>query len=244
MAGLWAALSFLTILPHFPQKRPVEVHDWRGSALWFPIVGAIVGSLVWLVGWSAGQVFASWLAAALAVAAWAIITGGLHLDGLADCCDGLLAPVEAQQRRQIMRDPRVGVFGAIGLILFLVLKIGALQQVLSGPTGAAIILATVLGRVSILWLARQPAARAGGMGADFAQQIGRRAPLLASLPVLVLALLYGWRGVAAVVAALLATAGVLGFARRRIGGVSGDVYGLTLESVELAVLLVFAAQFP
>src|SRR5262245_61596780 len=93
------------------------------AALWFPLIGFGLG-LVLAGGLLLFRLFFSpALAAALTVAAWAALTGGLHLDGLADCCDGLLATATPERRLEIMRDPRLGAFGVTGLTLFLILKV-------------------------------------------------------------------------------------------------------------------------
>ncbi len=246
--GLRLALSFLTTLPVLSATYEYDARHWRTAIFSFPAIGVVVGGLAWLVGWGAQHLFAGWLAAALAVTMWTAVTGGLHLDGLADCADGLLATATPQRRLEIMRDPRVGAFGAIGLILFLLLKVGAVQNLLMAGSGAthsalAFLAAAAFGRMLILWAARQPSARPGGMGAVLAEQI-RPFPLsLITLITAVGMVLLGWRGVVGMITAVSITIGIIWLARRRIGGVTGDVYGLLVELVELTVLLSFAASF-
>ena len=242
MNGLRLALSFLTTLPVLSPNYVYEADHWRAAIFWFPLIGGLVGALVWLTGWGAGQIFSNWLAAGLAVVAWAVLTGGLHLDGLADCCDGLLASVDREQRLEILRDPHIGAFGAIGLVLFLGLKVGAVQGVLAVEQGVAIPAAAALGRTLIVWVARQPTARPGGMGAVFAAHIQLLTLFIISLLPAIGLLLFGWRGGLALLVAAAVTIGIIRLARRRIGGMTGDVYGLTVELVELSILLVFAAQ--
>jgi adenosylcobinamide-GDP ribazoletransferase len=239
MNGLYLTLSFLTTLPVVPSGYHFDERHWQTAVIWFPLVGGLLGGLVWLAGWSSGLLFGEWLAAVFAVAIWAALTGGLHLDGLADCCDGLFAAAEPTRRLEIMKDARLGAFGVIGLVLFLLLKVGAAQAVLAEGLGLAFVAAAALGRTMILWVARQPPARPGGMGAAFAEQI-RPFPLLLAtlLPVGLLAFM-GWRGGLALVVAVTAVAAIVALARRSIGGVTGDVYGLTVEMVELMVMLAF-----
>lgn len=240
MNGLRLAISFLTTLPVLSAGYDYDERHWGTAVYYFPIIGGLIGGLVWLVGWGADHLYSSWLAAVLAVALWAVATGGLHLDGLADCCDGLLTAVDRERRLEILRDPRLGAFGVIGLVLFLGLKVGAVQGVLVNGQGLALVAAAALGRTMILWVARQPAARPGGMGQVFAAQIQPIALVVATLLALVPLLLAGWIGIAALFAPTVATGAVILLARQRIGGVTGDVYGLTVELVELVVLLVFA----
>jgi adenosylcobinamide-GDP ribazoletransferase len=115
-------------------------------------------------------------------------------------------------------------------------------MVLASERGIAIPFAAALGRVLILWVSRQQSARPGGLGATFAEQVRPLSLAVASLLPVIGLILLGWRGVAALGLAVLLTIAIIVFARRRIGGVTGDVNGLTVELVELTVLLVMAAQ--
>jgi adenosylcobinamide-GDP ribazoletransferase len=169
------------------------------------------------------------------------LTGGLHLDGLADCFDGLLVVAEPARRLEILRDSRLGAFGGIGLILFLLLKIGAVQSVLTAEQGLALVAAAAFARAMIGWVARQPAAREDGLGVVFGGQIRPFFLIVGTLLPNGLLAFMGWRGSLAIVLAVIAVVGITALARQRIGGVTGDVFGLTVEVVELAVLLAFSA---
>ncbi len=254
MKHLRLALSFLTTLPvRADASGPA---DLGRAAAWFPFVGLVLGALLSTAHFLLSQTFAPLLAAALTVALWAALTGGLHLDGLADCCDGLLASVAPDRRLEIMRDPRTGAFGVIGLVLFLVLKILAVAYLLPPPSTrilpgliAPFTLATALARWLILIVARQPSARPGGLGADFAAGLTPLTLTLAALiPLaLIVGLMFnfdGWRIIRAALLAHIAAFAVIAFARARLGGVTGDVLGLTVELAELTVLLTFAANPP
>jgi adenosylcobinamide-GDP ribazoletransferase len=239
-ADLWAAVGFLTTLP--TPRAAFPAAGLGRAAYWFPLVGLGIGLALVTLRWLALRVFDPWLAGALTVAAWAALTGALHLDGLADCCDALLAPASRERRLEILRDPRVGSFGAVGLVLTLLLKAGAAAQVAL----AALLLAPVWARLLLLIAARQPQARPEGMGAAFAAGLTpRRLGLAALVPVLLIPVSgMPLRGMAAAAVAAAVTAGVLRLAQARLGGVTGDVYGLVVELSELAVLLVFAAHAP
>lgn len=232
----WLAATFLTTLP-----APTFVAPAGGlgaAARWFPWVGLVIGLLLWTVQSLAAFFFSPLLAGALVVAAWVILTGGLHLDGLADCCDGLLATTSRERRLEILRDPRLGTFGALGLALTLLLKVLA-----AGPaTLPALLFIPVWARCFLLFAARQPQARREGMGAAFAATLTPRVLVTAAaLPLLLLPFM-GARGIVAVLLAALATATLLRLARQRIGGVTGDVYGLVVEVSEVVMLLVFVAS--
>ena len=113
------AFSFLTVLGR------AEVPNERTLG-WFPVVGLAVGALVGGSWWVAGRVWPPAVAALVAVAADAALTGGLHLDGLADSADGLIPPVSRERRFEIMADPRVGAFGVVALVVVLGLRVATL----------------------------------------------------------------------------------------------------------------------
>jgi adenosylcobinamide-GDP ribazoletransferase len=249
MNEFWLALSFLTTIPT-PAAAFVEGGFGR-LAKWFPWVGLILGLILAGSQWLLSLVLPAPVTAVLIVALWAWLTGGLHLDGLADCGDGLLAAVSRERRLEILKDSRLGAFGAILLVLFLLAKgtatsasFGAGVVFLPVPS-FALILAPVLGRWFILIAARQPSARPGGMGDWFAASLTPRTLFQATILPLSLVVAGGWYDVRTVWAALLAglvTFLILRLARSRLGGVTGDVFGLVVEMTELAVLLAFAVQ--
>ncbi len=246
MKQLKLALSFLTVLP-VRITATLQPGDLGRSAAWFPLVGLLLGLLLAGARLGLARLFPDPLGAILVVALWAGLTGGLHLDGLADCCDGMLAAVTPERRLEIMKDPRLGTFGGAGLTLHLLIKTGALAALAVQP-GAdwtrallPLLLAPALARWLILIAAVQPMARPGGLGAEFASGLSRRAFLCAALIPLALAGFGGLRGLAALALAHLAVLGVIRLARARLGGLTGDVLGLTVELGESAVLLAFAA---
>ncbi|NMB86958.1 MAG: adenosylcobinamide-GDP ribazoletransferase [Chloroflexi bacterium] len=243
MKYLRLALGFLTVLPS-GGSQPLAPGDLGRAAAWYPWVGLLLGGLVAAVHAALGQVFPPLLAAALTVAAWAGLTGGLHLDGLADCCDALPHPSSPSRRLEILKDSRLGSFGGIGLSLFLLLKIVALASLPSGKAVWAILLAAVCGRWLLLPAGRQPAARPGGLGADFALGLRTGHFGLAVVPTLILAGLAGGPGWLGLLLAHGTAAGVFALARNRLGGLTGDVFGLTVETGELAVLLAFCLRIP
>ncbi len=240
MTEFWLALNFLTTIPT-PAIPFVEGGLGR-SAKWFPLVGLIIGSILTGLHWLLGVLPGS-ITAVLIVALWAWLTGGLHLDGLADCGDGLLAAANRERRLEILKDSRIGAFGAILLVLFLMLKVTAVAA-LSMPA-VGLILAPTLARWFLLIAARQPSARPGGMGDSFAASLTPKTFAIAAILPFLLVVVGGWRGgqtVLAVLLALIVTFAILGMARSRLGGVTGDVFGLVVEMTELAVLLAFAVQ--
>ena len=184
------------------------------------------------------MLFPPLVAGILTLVVWVALTGGLHLDGLADCCDGLLASASVERRLEIMKDPHLGAFGVIGLILVLLLK-GAALASLTPATSFGILLAASLARWCILPAGLLPLARPSGMGADFASGFRRSFIYMGAVLPVGFALVLGTRGIISLLAGLAAAALVLWLAKSRIGGVTGDVFGMVVEVVETVVLLVF-----
>jgi adenosylcobinamide-GDP ribazoletransferase len=241
MGRLLFALGFLTSIPVSP---PVpQPGDLGRAGVWFPLVGVIIGAILAGAHYALNQIFSPLLSAALIVALWAALTGGLHLDGLADCGDGLLAAVSPERRLEIMRDPRLGTFGGATLILYLLLKTFAIAS-LPVPAIIAFLLAPAIARWLILLVAVQPSARPGGLGAAFKHGLNRTVYVGAAIIPMVLIVVGGWLALVAVIAAHLGAFLITRAARSRLGGVTGDVIGLTVEVSELIVLLTFAARLP
>jgi adenosylcobinamide-GDP ribazoletransferase len=182
------------------------------------------------------------IGASLLVAGWKIATGGIHLDGLADSLDGL-AGADAERRRAMMRDSRIGVFGATGLALVLILFVAGLFELAAPIRNRLLLLAPVVGRVTPLlagaWL--RPATPGQGLGSAFAAGLSPAAGLVHVAAGLALAtwLLGPWGAVIAAGALSLALIWA-GFAASRFDGVTGDVLGAVVELGELAVILLGA----
>jgi adenosylcobinamide-GDP ribazoletransferase len=239
MSNFWLALSFLTVLP----ARQVEIRPGTlgNAGRFFPLIGLLIGGLLFCADWLAHQLFPDLLASAVVVALWAVLTGALHLDGFADCCDGLLASAPSARRLEIMRDPRTGAFAVVGLVLLLVLKVSAVASL--GNALPALLLTPVWARWTILLAARQPPAQASGMGASFSAGVTPTVLLIAAMIPLALSLaVLSWQVLIAVALVHVTTWLLILLARRRLGGVTGDVYGLVVEVSELTGLIVFATQ--
>jgi adenosylcobinamide-GDP ribazoletransferase len=240
MSNLWLAFSFLTTLP---LGRLSSVRGQLGkAALWFPLVGGVLGGMLIALECGFGQIllFPKLVTAILVLAAWAWLTGGLHLDGVADCGDGLLAAASAERRLEIMQDPRLGAFGGIALFFFLLLKIAAFYAL--DDTWLAILMAAVLSRWVIVPMAFiYPSAREHGMAATLHRELVPMAWKVTLIYPIVLIGIGGWPTVVVVTAVAGAAWCMAHFATRRIGGLTGDVYGLLIEGTEIVVLLTHLA---
>jgi adenosylcobinamide-GDP ribazoletransferase len=235
------ALGLLTVLPVRP-RWDEQAAPGRAMAF-YPLVGALVGALiaglVFLLGKTALPASAPLLPAALVLAAWAGITGGLHLDGWADCCDALFVPVSRERRLEILHDPRLGGFGGIGLGILLLVKLAAIQGVWTSPWRLlALFVVPVLARWALVIAARAfPLARPDGMAAHFRQGLGWREVIIASVTAALVTALVGWRGLALLGAVIVAMLAVSRLAVARLGGLTGDVYGAIVETAETAALV-------
>lgn len=226
--GLRQAAAFLTPLGGAVRPGPAALY-------WFPAVGAVVGLGVGGVWWAAAKIWPSPVAAALAVTADLVLTGLLHVDGLCDTADGLIAPMERERRLEVMALPDAGAFGVAVVAVTLLLRWVALAALRPAP-----LLVAALWAASRTWMAvtavAVPYARpSGGLATAFRPEpedgSGRwSTPLLIGLAGAAgaVALAVAWRplaGAVAVVAATAAAIGVIGLAWRRLGGFTGDVLG-------------------
>ena len=233
-----AALAFLTRLP---VPAPAEPSLDR-AAVWFPVVGALVGGIAAGVRALAGLALPPVPATLLAVAAAIVVTGGLHEDGLADVADGLGAHTSRERRLEILRDPRVGTFGALALIVAVGLVVTTVGALDAAHAARALVVAHVLSRWAILPVSRAlPPARPGGAGA----LLRVRTPALAAGTVLgvagALAVAGPADGAVALAAAAIAALLAGTILRRGLGGVTGDGYGATAKLAEVAVCATLAA---
>ena len=218
-----------------------------GTLNWFPVAGAAIGLAVGAVWWLATRAWPRPAAAGVVLAADVLLTGYLHLDGLADAADGLLPPLPRERRLEVMADPAVGAFGVVTVVVVLALRFGSLASTAAAPLV-----------VGALWCMSRTAmavvpwcvgyARPGGIAAAFLYD---RRPSAAVVPAVVgtafaLALAIAGdkgHGVAAVAAGVAGFALVVVLARRRIGGFTGDVLGAAGVVGETVGLLTLAAKW-
>lgn len=243
MTSLVLAIRFLTVVP-VPGRAGTDPGALGRAAWWFPAVGLVLGLVLAAADYGLSRLFPPLVTALLVVSLWKLLTGGLHLDGLADCLDGL-AGRDPAHRLTIMRDSRIGVFGALGLVLVVLLACGVLTELPVVARGPALLLAPTVGRLAplVVGVIMRPATPARGSGAAFIDALPGWAPLVHTAAVLVLgALVLGPFGLAVVIAglgiALLATWALA----HGLGGATGDVLGAGVELAELGVLLAASAH--
>jgi len=234
-----SALAFLTVVGG---AAPPD----RRAPAWFGPVGAALGLAVGAAWWAAGELWPALVAALLAVAVDAALTGMLHLDGLADSADGLLPPLDRRRRLEVMATPDVGAFGVMVLALVVLARFAALATLEPDPLLVAG-LWTASRAAMALTLAWMPYARtAGGAASGF--RAGSATPALAALGVGCAVVVWAFdrgSGPGVVVAAggLAGFGAVVALAWRRLGGYTGDVLGAAGVVAETVGLLVAAARW-
>ncbi|WP_339947649.1 adenosylcobinamide-GDP ribazoletransferase [uncultured Albimonas sp.] len=237
------ALQFLTRLPIPSAAAGYGPDRLAQAARWFPAAGALAGALSGAVFAAAATILPPLAAAALALAAGMALTGALHEDGLSDTLDGLGGGFTRERALEIMRDSRIGAYGAAGLGLSLLARAGALSALAPLEGFAALIAAHAAGRAAMIPAIRFAAyARTSGAAATVAAGTPAGVfPASVLLAILLCAGAAGWAGLAALAVAYAAGALVLWRLVRRLGGYTGDGLGAMEQAAEIAALLTLAA---
>ena len=234
-------MSFLTVLPVAnPDGSPGE----RLGRAYFPAIGALTGLAAGVAFAVLSAFMTPLLAAACAIAFLVVLTGAIHLDGLADSADGLLGGGDAARRLEVMRDPRLGTYGVVAIVLVLVLSVAALSAMPPARGLAALVVAGALSRLAVLAvIGFVPYVRSSGLGvAAWDPQHRARDLAFGSAAAVLAGALDSRRALIALPFVALTALAVALLARRRVGGATGDVCGATAELCQLATLLVFAVR--
>ena len=244
MKRLCAALRFLTILP-VPARWAGDETDLNRGVPFFPVVGLLIGLLIASFDLALSRAFPPLLASTFVVVALIAVSGGLHLDGLADSADGLFSSRPREQVLEIMRDSRVGPMGVAAIVCTISLKIAAVSSIGSGTRWAAILLMPLAGRCALVILMEllPYARREGGLATVFQEN---RSMLHTVWAVGALTFV-GWisagsTGLAVAVVSITATLLLAAYMYSKIGGFTGDTLGAACEIVEVLPALVLAAS--
>ncbi len=235
--GPLAALQFLTRVPIHLSHPP----DRARMVVWFPVAGAAIGAVVGAAGAAAWHVVPPLVAGALAVTVGLLVTGAFHEDGLADVADGFGGGWTVERRLEIMKDSRHGTYGVAAMCASIVVRVVALGSLL-GPAAmfATALAAHVLARsAAVVLMAAAPAVRHHGLGTDYGQTTtAGRAAVAAVAGAAIAALATGWWVAPLAVSAAAGAAATAVLARRKIGGISGDVLGAAEQVAECLVMVV------
>jgi adenosylcobinamide-GDP ribazoletransferase len=231
-----AALQFLTIFP-WPRRGDRSAGEVAAGAAYFPLVGFILGAV--LAGANSllePSVPAGLLSVALvALLAW--LSRGLHLDGLADTFDGLGAGGERERVLKIMDDTHTGVFGLLAIVLVILFKVRAIE-LMDAERWRALLIAPVLGRWAMVLLGYRSKAAKAGLGSILIAHMRAKHLIVATVATLVLAAaLLEIMGIAIMIGIAVFTIACKTYFHRRLGGVTGDVFGAVGELSETLVLV-------
>jgi adenosylcobinamide-GDP ribazoletransferase len=220
----------------------LEPGDFGASIVYFPLIGTLIGGLGAGVFWLASAIWSQVVALALSLIATVLVTGALHEDGLADAADGFGGGSTPERVLEIMKDSRIGSYGAVALILTIVTKLASLASL----PRIDIVLALIVGHTLARWssvplLYGSP--YIGTKGAAFAGGVTTLRLLIATIIMVgICALALQRRAIIAMLVSVLVTAAAGVFFKRRLGGMTGDCLGAANQLVEVAVYLVLAAN--
>jgi adenosylcobinamide-GDP ribazoletransferase len=233
---LLAALQFLTILP---VKRNFTSAQMGRATAYFPVVGLIIGAILLGLHYLLDFLLPGGIVNALLLAVLVVLSGGLHLDGLADTIDGLAGHRTPERRLEIMRDSHIGGMGAVGLFLFLIIEYIALNSIPGKWIPFTLLLAPSVSRWAMVdAIFTYPYARPEGLGKAFKQEVSWIELLIASLVTLALAgILFQIAGLVILATVFIIINGAALYFKRQLGGLTGDTYGAINEIALITVLL-------
>jgi len=236
--GLRAALRFLTILPVRGGDAPPGQ-----AAAFFPLVGAILGAAGAGVYLLAAKAFPVSIAALVTVAFWIAISGVLHEDGLADVADAVRAGRTRERVLSILKDSRIGTYGAVAILLSVLARWQALEYLATPRVLETLIAVQAVPRAAMVAMAWCSRPAGSGLGYALSSTMSTPAALAAMAQGATAALLCGWRpGFAMIAGSMLIVQASRGWFYLRLGGVNGDCLGFTEQLIEIFILLMFACR--
>jgi adenosylcobinamide-GDP ribazoletransferase len=239
MHRLALAFQFLTIAP-WPRSMVRQPEDLGGSMAFYPVVGAVLGSVLAGVHLIGAGVFPDGVLRPALVILLIVFSGGLHMDGLADVCDGFYAGRTPADALRIMKDPHLGTMGVIGIMSVFLMKVALLSFLPVVMMYTALLVIPVISRAGMVWgtLMATYARPEGGTGAIFFQTLRPRHVWLATAFLCLWTFLWiGWSAAVLLGLAFATTKLFVGVCRRRIGGMTGDTLGALNELLELLTLV-------
>ena len=233
--GLRAAIRFLTIIP----VRGGDAPPGKAAAF-FPLVGGMLGAAGAGVFLLASAAFPISIAALATVGFWVVISGVLHEDGLADVADAVRAGRSRDRMLAILKDSRIGTYGAVAVLLSVLARWQALEFLATPRVLEVLIASQAVPRAAIVAMAWCSRPAGSGLGAALASTLGTPAALVAIAQGAAAALLCGWRpGLILIAGSVLVVQALRGWFYRRLGGINGDCLGFTEQVLEIFVLVMF-----
>ncbi|HEU4344316.1 MAG TPA: adenosylcobinamide-GDP ribazoletransferase [Candidatus Binatia bacterium] len=239
MSAFFAAFEFLTVFP-WPGRSDRSAHEAGRAAVYFPVIGFLLGVILALVNGLLEAYASAALLSVVLVSLLALLTRGLHLDGLGDTFDGLGAGGDRERILQVMDDSHTGAFGLIAIVLVLLFKIHAIESI-DSERWRALLAAPLLGRWAMVLLGYHSKAAKPGLGSNLIDHLETKHVFFATFITLVLiaAILHGI-GIAMMIWIAVFSIASKKFFHRRLGGITGDTFGAVGELSETSVLVIFA----
>lgn len=234
-----SAIRFLTRIP-IPWCKEASRKEFAGSLLYYPLAGLIIGLMLWGAYSLISLIAPSLVTTIVLVISMVVITGGMHLDGLADTIDGIAAShKEKSVWKRVMHEPTIGAFGVVGLVLVLLFKVLALGYLPHSMMGSMLVLAVVLGRWTMVYsIYFYPYARESGIGGELKREMGLKGFIIATLITGIIAFVTAeYFGLIIMAAVWFINFISAAFLSRKFGGLTGDTYGFINEMAECTVLL-------
>jgi adenosylcobinamide-GDP ribazoletransferase len=235
-----AALQFLTIFPLIV-RRAFTGRELGCSTAYFSLVGLLLGGMLAGMDLAVGRIWPPGVGAAILLALWVVMTGALHLDGYLDSCDALFGGWTRDDRLRILRDERVGAFAVAGGVVLMLVKHATLASI--HRRGCALIVAITLGRWAMtMAVLAYPYLRPEGLGRLIKDHVGPIQGVIATaIAAVVIVVLSGRFGLVVAGCAIVAAWLVARCGMRRLGGLTGDIYGAVCEVVEATALVAWSA---
>ncbi len=236
-----AALRFLTSIP-LPRPRESGTEELGRSAVYFPLVGLIIGVILAGLYWLLDFVLPAAVVNALLLVFLVAVTGALHLDGFVDTCDGMAGHRTVEDRWRVMHDSRAGAFGIVGVVLLLLVKYVSLSNIPGSLMMATLIFMPVVSRWAMVYTVfAYPYARPSGLGKVLKQGLGWRSFTIATLITLVVAVamipLWHFAGLVIMLVVWIMAVVMAVVFKRKFAGLTGDTYGAINELAEVSVLI-------
>ncbi len=236
-----AALQFLTSIP-VPLKRELSPAQIGRATAYFPLVGLIIGGILAGLSWLLNHILPPAVVNALLIVALVMLTGALHLDGLADTCDGMAGHKTVEERWKVMHDSRTGAFGVVGIVLLLLVKYVSLNNVPADLMTAVLIFIPVISRWAMVYsIFVYPYARPGGLGTAYKN--ATRWPQFTVATIITFAVaaalypLFYVSGFLLIFGIWIVTILLAIYFKYKFAGLTGDTYGAINEVAEVMALL-------
>jgi adenosylcobinamide-GDP ribazoletransferase len=235
---LLGAISFLTVIPVGGKYAPAG-----RTAIFFPLIGAMLGAAGAGIYLGLGRVLPSSIAALATVGFWSAISGVLHEDGLADVADALRAGRTREKMVAILKDSRIGTYGAVAIVVSILARWQAVEHLATARVVECMIAAQAVPRASIVALAWVSRPVGTGLGQEFASTLTTPATLIAIVQGIIAAVISGIRpGITIILGSYLIVRAARWYFYRRLGGVNGDCLGATEQILEIFILVLFTCR--